>query len=218
MSRPLLSTRMPFLLRRISAIEVCNLVGHQHAVVYVEGDKNYGVKATINVWEPKIQQPNEFSLSQLWILRDSFGENLNSIEAVWQTREHTLLAFTLGVKEIIRCCNEMYATTPKYSKAKMFTRLAVLVLFMLVVLKQASLNLVSLSPLDQMECYCEALVQETEENQKQMLGELQNLIIEHSTCVYAISSTKAQMETMNQDMNEQILRFAEDGHDLDSLN
>ena len=61
-----------------------NESGHQHGVVYVEGDKNYGVKATINVWEPKIQQPNEFSLSQLWILRDSFGENLNSIEAGWQ--------------------------------------------------------------------------------------------------------------------------------------
>ncbi|MCE7766601.1 hypothetical protein GQL56_28650, partial [Pseudomonas putida] len=42
--------------------------GHQHAIAYVEGDKYYGAKATINVWEPKIQQPNEFSLSQLWIL------------------------------------------------------------------------------------------------------------------------------------------------------
>ena len=61
-----------------------NESGHQHGGVYVEGDKNYGVKATINVWEPKIQQPNEFSLSQLWILRDSFGEDLNSIEADWQ--------------------------------------------------------------------------------------------------------------------------------------
>ena len=69
-----------------------------------------------------------------------------------------------------------------------------------------------------MECYCEALVQKLEENQKQMLGELQNLRIEHSTCVFTISSMKAQMETMSQDMNEQILRFAEDGHDLDSLN
>uniref|UniRef100_F6HJN5 Uncharacterized protein n=1 Tax=Vitis vinifera TaxID=29760 RepID=F6HJN5_VITVI len=69
-----------------------------------------------------------------------------------------------------------------------------------------------------MECYYEALVQELEESQKQMLGELQNLRIEHSTCVFTISSMKAQMETMSQDMNEQILRFAEDGHDLDSLN
>lgn len=56
----------------------------QHAIAYVEGDKYYGAKATINVWEPKIQQPNEFSLSQLWILGGSFGQDLNSIEAGWQ--------------------------------------------------------------------------------------------------------------------------------------
>lgn len=59
-------------------------VGEQHAIAYVEGDKYYGAKATINVWEPKIQQPNEFSLSQIWVLGGSFGEDLNSIEAGWQ--------------------------------------------------------------------------------------------------------------------------------------
>lgn len=58
--------------------------GHQHAIVYVEGDKYYGAKATINVWKPQIQQTNEFSLSQIWILGGSFGEDLNSIEAGWQ--------------------------------------------------------------------------------------------------------------------------------------
>ncbi|KAE8709946.1 hypothetical protein F3Y22_tig00110328pilonHSYRG00954 [Hibiscus syriacus] len=57
--------------------------GHQHAIAYVDGDKYYGAKATINVWEPKIQQPNEFSLSQIWLLGGSFGEDLNSIEAGW---------------------------------------------------------------------------------------------------------------------------------------
>ncbi|KAK3409662.1 hypothetical protein EUGRSUZ_J01765 [Eucalyptus grandis] len=61
-----------------------NQSGHQHAIAYVEGDKYYGAKATINVWEPKIQQSNEFSLSQLWLLGGSFGEDLNSIEAGWQ--------------------------------------------------------------------------------------------------------------------------------------
>lgn len=50
----------------------------------MEGDKYYGAKATLNVWEPKIEQANEFSLSQLWILGGSFGEDLNSIEAGWQ--------------------------------------------------------------------------------------------------------------------------------------
>lgn len=50
----------------------------------MEGDKYYGAKATMNVWEPKIQQSNEFSLSQIWILGGSFGQDLNSIEAGWQ--------------------------------------------------------------------------------------------------------------------------------------
>ncbi|KAA3483516.1 elongation factor 1-alpha-like [Gossypium australe] len=35
-----------------------------------------------------------------------------------QTGEHALLAFTLGVKQMICCCNKMDATTPKYSKAR----------------------------------------------------------------------------------------------------
>ncbi|XP_078429954.1 protein neprosin-like [Wolffia australiana] len=67
-----------------AAPEPINENGHQHAIAYVEGDKYYGARATINVWNPKIQQPNEFSLSQLWILGGSFGEDLNSIEAGWQ--------------------------------------------------------------------------------------------------------------------------------------
>ncbi|XP_047315032.1 uncharacterized protein LOC124918989 isoform X2 [Impatiens glandulifera] len=58
--------------------------GHQHAIAYVEGDKYYGAKATINVWEPQIQETNEFSLSQIWILGGSFASDLNSIEAGWQ--------------------------------------------------------------------------------------------------------------------------------------
>jgi hypothetical protein len=64
--------------------DLINQSGHQHAIAYVEGDTYYGAKATINVWEPKIQQPNEFSLSQIWVLGGSFGEDLNSIEAGWQ--------------------------------------------------------------------------------------------------------------------------------------
>jgi hypothetical protein len=57
---------------------------NQHAIAYAEGEKFFGAKATINVWEPKIQQTNEFSLSQLWVLGGSFGQDLNSIEAGWQ--------------------------------------------------------------------------------------------------------------------------------------
>ncbi|KAG0470838.1 hypothetical protein HPP92_017538 [Vanilla planifolia] len=61
--------------------------GHQHGIAYVEGDSYYGAKATMNVWNPLIQQSNEFSLSQVWILGGSFGEDLNSIEAGWQVSQ-----------------------------------------------------------------------------------------------------------------------------------
>jgi hypothetical protein len=64
--------------------DLLNESGHQHAITYVEGDKYYGARATINVWDPKIQLSNEFSLSQLWILAGSFDGDLNSIEAGWQ--------------------------------------------------------------------------------------------------------------------------------------
>uniref|UniRef100_A0A5B7AS45 Neprosin PEP catalytic domain-containing protein n=1 Tax=Davidia involucrata TaxID=16924 RepID=A0A5B7AS45_DAVIN len=64
--------------------DLSNQIGHEHAIAYVEGDKYYGAKATMNVWDPKIEQPSEFSLSQLWILGGSFAQDLNSIEAGWQ--------------------------------------------------------------------------------------------------------------------------------------
>lgn len=64
-------------------LDLINQSGHQHAIAYVEGEF-YGAKATMNVWDPKIQQPNEFSLSQIWLLGGSFASDLNSIEAGWQ--------------------------------------------------------------------------------------------------------------------------------------
>nr|XP_016454508.1 PREDICTED: putative leucine-rich repeat-containing protein DDB_G0290503 isoform X2 [Nicotiana tabacum] len=75
-----------------------------------------------------------------------------------------------------------------------------------------------LRKMDQMECYYEALVQELEENQKQMLAELQGLRNEHSTCLYTISSSKAEVELMRQDMSQRILQLADERRDLDTLN
>lgn len=57
---------------------------HQHAIVYVEGATYYGAKAIMNVWNPSLQVPSEFSLSQIWVLGGSFQGDLNSIEAGWQ--------------------------------------------------------------------------------------------------------------------------------------
>ncbi|XP_062025679.1 uncharacterized protein LOC133741997 [Rosa rugosa] len=70
---------------------------------------------------------------------------------------------------------------------------------------------------DQMECYYEALIHELEENQRQMMGELQSLRNEHSTCLYTISSAKAEMGRIQLDMNNEITKFSKERHDLESL-
>nr|GMD13328.1 uncharacterized protein LOC107814626 [Ipomoea batatas] len=62
--------------------------GHEHAVGYVSGDQYYGAKASINVWAPVVANQYEFSLSQIWIISGSFGDDLNTIEAGWQDPKH----------------------------------------------------------------------------------------------------------------------------------
>ncbi|CAI9112638.1 OLC1v1013109C1 [Oldenlandia corymbosa var. corymbosa] len=57
---------------------------HEHAVAFVNGDQYYGAKASINVWTPQVTNEYEFSLSQVWIISGSFGNDLNTIEAGWQ--------------------------------------------------------------------------------------------------------------------------------------
>ncbi|KAL5228640.1 hypothetical protein ABZP36_016905 [Zizania latifolia] len=58
--------------------------GHEHAVGYVTGDQFYGAKASLNVWSAGVASPAEFSLSQIWVISGSFGNDLNTIEAGWQ--------------------------------------------------------------------------------------------------------------------------------------
>ncbi|CAH1441555.1 unnamed protein product [Lactuca virosa] len=58
--------------------------------------------------------------------------------------------------------------------------------------------------MEQMECYYEALVQDLEENQKNILREFQSLKNEHSTCACSI--------------NDQMLRFDEERRELSSIN
>ncbi|KAI3518131.1 hypothetical protein L1887_06542 [Cichorium endivia] len=74
------------LARRADAPDVVSGNGHEHAIAYTgTSSEIYGAKATINVWDPKIEVINEFSLSQIWVLSGSFdGSDLNSIEAGWQ--------------------------------------------------------------------------------------------------------------------------------------
>uniref|UniRef100_A0A7N2RD46 Neprosin PEP catalytic domain-containing protein n=1 Tax=Quercus lobata TaxID=97700 RepID=A0A7N2RD46_QUELO len=55
----------------------------ENAIVFVTGDKYYGTKATINAWKPQIQEQDEFSTSQLWILGGNATTDMNSIVAGW---------------------------------------------------------------------------------------------------------------------------------------
>lgn len=58
--------------------------GHEHAVGFINGNQFYGAKASINVWSPGVTEAYEFSLSQIWVISGSFGNDLNTIEAGWQ--------------------------------------------------------------------------------------------------------------------------------------
>lgn len=52
--------------------------------MFVNGDQYYGAKASVNVWAPRVTDQYEFSLSQIWVISGSFGNDLNTIEAGWQ--------------------------------------------------------------------------------------------------------------------------------------
>merc|ERR1711972_279209 len=52
------------------------------------------------------------------IVASSTGEFEAGISKNGQTREHAMLAFTLGVKQMIIACNKMDSTEPKYSEAR----------------------------------------------------------------------------------------------------
>ncbi|KAF5730870.1 hypothetical protein HS088_TW19G00472 [Tripterygium wilfordii] len=82
----LLICSLPKSLKRIGFIAYSEM-NLQHAVVFVNGDQYYGAKANINVWAPRVTNAYEFSLSQVWLISGSFGNDLNTIEAGWQASE-----------------------------------------------------------------------------------------------------------------------------------
>ncbi|XP_028773392.1 uncharacterized protein LOC114730476 [Neltuma alba] len=58
-------------------------VGHEYAIAFTRGDRYYGASATMNVWKPNVQQNDEFSISQMWVVNNDDSQNLNTIEAGW---------------------------------------------------------------------------------------------------------------------------------------
>ncbi|MQL71762.1 hypothetical protein Taro_004065, partial [Colocasia esculenta] len=72
--------------------------------------------------------------------------------------------------------------------------------------------------MNQMGCYYETLIHELEERNKNTQNELENIKAEHRSCYSTISAFHGQAEKMHQEMNEQLMKLAEDKWYLESLN
>ncbi|KAG7019804.1 hypothetical protein SDJN02_18767 [Cucurbita argyrosperma subsp. argyrosperma] len=59
--------------------------GHEHAVVFVNGEQYYGAKASLNIWAPRVTDQNEFSLSQIWVSPELYGDNNPRFFTYWTT-------------------------------------------------------------------------------------------------------------------------------------
>jgi hypothetical protein len=46
-----------------------------------------GADANINVWNPKVDKPEDFTTAQIW-LKASRGDNLETVEAGWVVSYH----------------------------------------------------------------------------------------------------------------------------------
>ncbi|XP_054811349.1 uncharacterized protein LOC129312696 [Prosopis cineraria] len=57
---------------------------HEYATAEVVKDIYYGAKAFLNIWKSNVQQRNELSLSQIWVMNQGDNNNVESIEAGWQ--------------------------------------------------------------------------------------------------------------------------------------
>ncbi|KAJ0724860.1 putative neprosin [Helianthus annuus] len=58
--------------------------GHEYAVASTKTGQFYGSKSALNLWNPKVQESNEFSLTQTWVVGGTYDTGLNTIEAGWQ--------------------------------------------------------------------------------------------------------------------------------------
>jgi hypothetical protein len=54
----------------------------QDAHLLAYGFNFIGAQANINVWNPKVDKPEDFTTAQMW-LRTTNGVNIESIEAGW---------------------------------------------------------------------------------------------------------------------------------------
>uniref|UniRef100_M4DR95 Neprosin PEP catalytic domain-containing protein n=1 Tax=Brassica campestris TaxID=3711 RepID=M4DR95_BRACM len=56
----------------------------QYAIGYVEDLPIYGMKATLNVWNPVVELGDDFSLAQIWVTSGTYENKDNTLETGWQ--------------------------------------------------------------------------------------------------------------------------------------
>ncbi|KAJ9564940.1 hypothetical protein OSB04_000906 [Centaurea solstitialis] len=69
--------------------QVGNVYAYEHAMAYVQEEKYYGAKASLNVWDPSVTNPTEFSGSQIHLFSPrtyDLNDGDNAIEAGWMTQ------------------------------------------------------------------------------------------------------------------------------------
>ncbi|KAI3981362.1 hypothetical protein MKX01_001807 [Papaver californicum] len=62
-------------------------VNRSTAMLITEGYNYIGAKADINIWNPYIENPNEYSTTQIWLVSGS-REGMESVEAGWTVSTH----------------------------------------------------------------------------------------------------------------------------------
>jgi len=58
----------------------------QDAHLVTLGFNYIGAEANINIWNPNVEQPEDFTTAQMW-LKTNNGENFGSIEAGWMVSD-----------------------------------------------------------------------------------------------------------------------------------
>ncbi|XP_038713508.1 uncharacterized protein LOC120007386 [Tripterygium wilfordii] len=56
----------------------------EYAIAYrASGRKYYGAKASLSIWNPRVEQRNEFSVSQIWVYNQLYGDNNTRLFIYW---------------------------------------------------------------------------------------------------------------------------------------
>ncbi|KAL1207388.1 Protein neprosin [Cardamine amara subsp. amara] len=65
---------------------------HEYAEVTTDGlQKLYGTRATVSVWKPVVENRDEMSISQIWIVSGDYEKHdLNTIEVGWQSDAYAI--------------------------------------------------------------------------------------------------------------------------------